>query len=79
MNILKTSSTDDGFLNQIHLRSGIHRYLDLPVSLPPMEIQAKIVADVQSLQSQATALRQQALQKLDAAKAQVEHLIFGSD
>ena len=25
LNILKTSSTDDGFLTQIHLRSGIHQ------------------------------------------------------
>ena len=28
MNILKTSSTDDGFLTQIHLRSGIQELLD---------------------------------------------------
>jgi len=56
----------------------IHRYLDLPVSLPTMDEQVKIVAKVQLLQSQATALRQQALQKLGAAKAQVEHLIFGT-
>jgi len=55
----------------------IHRYLDLPVSLPPMDEQAKIVAEVQALQNQARALREQALQKLDSAKAQVEHLIFG--
>jgi len=55
----------------------IHRYMDLPVSLPTLREQEKIVAEVQSLQNQATALRQQALQKLDAAKAQVEQLIFG--
>lgn len=56
----------------------IHRYLDLPVSLPPMNEQADIVAEVKSLQKQAIALRQQALQKLEAAKAQVEQLIFGT-
>ena len=55
----------------------IHRYLDLPVSLPPTDDQAKIVVEVQSLQSQATALRQQALQKLDTAKARVEQMILG--
>lgn len=36
------------------------------------------MAELERLQSQATALRQQALQKLDAAKAQVEQLIFGT-
>jgi restriction endonuclease S subunit len=51
----------------------------LPIPLPPLAVQKAIVAEIEQLQSQATALRQQALQKLDAAKAQVEHLIFGAD
>jgi restriction endonuclease S subunit len=56
----------------------IHRYLALPVSLPPMKVQADIVAEIQALQGQAIQLRQQAQKKLDTAKAQVERMIFGA-
>jgi len=61
-------------------QSGINiealRKLRIPV--PSLTIQDNIVADLEQLQNQATALRQQALQKLEAAKAQVEQLIFGT-
>lgn len=61
-------------------QSGINiealRKLRIPV--PSLTIQDSIVAELKQLESQARALRQQGLQKLDAAKAQVEHLIFGS-
>ncbi|MDD5480155.1 restriction endonuclease subunit S [Rhodoferax sp.] len=60
-------------------QSGINiealRKLRIPV--PSLTIQANIVAEFELLESQARTLRQQALQKLDTAKAQVEHLIFG--
>lgn len=61
-------------------QSGINiealRKLRIPV--PSLTIQDNIVVELGQLQSQATALRQQALKRLDAAKAQVEHLIFGA-
>lgn len=55
----------------------IHRYLGLPVSLPPMTKQAEIVAEIEALQLKAISLRQEGEQKLSAAKAQVEKMIFG--
>ena len=62
-------------------QSGINiealRKLRIPV--PSLIVQDSIVAELEQLESQARALRQQAIQKLDAAKAQVEHLIFGAD
>jgi len=56
----------------------IHRYLDLPVSVPPVHIQQQIIDQIAELQNEAIRLRQQARQKLDDAKSEVEKLILGS-
>ena len=61
-------------------QSGINieslRKLRIPV--PCMTTQNQIVAEIEQLESEATALRQQAKQKLDDAKAQVERMILGN-
>lgn len=55
----------------------IHRYLNLPVSLPTLEVQAVIVAQIQALQNEAISLRTQAALTLSSAKQEVEKLILG--
>lgn len=47
----------------------IHRYLNLPISVPPIEIQQKLVEAIDDLQRQAISLREQANMKLEQAKA----------
>jgi len=48
------------------------------VSVPPVHIQQQIIDQIAELQNEAIRLRQQARQKLDDAKSEVEKLILGS-
>ena len=47
----------------------IHRYLNLPISVPPKEIQQKLVDAIDDLQRQTISLREQANMKLEQARA----------
>lgn len=55
----------------------IHRYLGLPVSLPTLAKQAEIVDEINTLQSEAIALRAKANEALDSAKHDVKKMILG--
>jgi restriction endonuclease S subunit len=55
----------------------IHRYLDLPVSVPPLSIQKKLVSEIDDIKTQSAAAFAHALAQLNEAKSKVEKMILG--
>lgn len=49
----------------------IHRYLDIPISVPPLKIQQDMVDSIAKLQSDAVNLRLQASKKLEIARGHI--------
>lgn len=54
----------------------MQKYYDLPVAIPPMDIQIEIVKQIESMRNEAIAMRLAANEKLDQAKQVVAHAIF---
>jgi hypothetical protein len=81
LNILKTSSTDDGFLNQIHLRSGIgwrvtvtHRCYSKPLS----SLNATVVLATKQLIGSTSVAQLVAAKSPPVASRLSQRRIFGS-
>jgi restriction endonuclease S subunit len=54
----------------------IHRYLNIPIAVPPIELQQQFVDEVNKLQNEAIALRKEANLKLEQAKYSISSVVL---
>ena len=54
----------------------LSEYYDIPIPLPPIEIQQKIVNEINERKQKALRLQKEAKETLENAKSKIEEIIF---